>query len=229
MVSIDTDISFSQESKPKARLIDEYEQRYSWEYEQGFFDNAFGEYKNEPNSKILVIIYGKPTHVFWKTRTIKYYLKYERGCGNECVKVIGGGNESPAILQTWLIPQGAEEPAPKSLVSYSEMKSVPYKVGSDIYGADFRDGWVYETFAEELETNPNAKGHLIFYKDKYIDGSRYLSEVKTKLIKEYKISSSRVRIINNKDDESVGRIEFWIVPKGSSFRLPKREKNKKKK
>lgn len=60
-----------------------------------------------------------------------------------------------------------------------------------------------------------------------------LKDAKAKLIKEYKIEPSRIKVLYGgfffvRENIALGMIECWVVPEGSSFGLPQSRKSVKK-
>lgn len=229
---INTGNSSAQKTQLTARLLHEYGYT-NWELESANLDYAVQEFQKESDSKLFIIIYGKPEYVWWKSRTLKYYLENVRACCNECVTVIEGGEEKEST-QIWLVPKDAGEPVPSSLASYPSNRNKIHKVWQDCYACEYKppDGWVYQAFAEELMQNPTTKGYLVFYQDNsstvpYKAATQYLKDAKSKLLNEYKIDVSRIKVLYA--GAGFGRIEFWVVPKGSSLILPQNRKSVKKK
>lgn len=226
---INADTSYSQENKPEARKLAGYSYPTFWDAEaQPRIDDACTEAYKDSESKLVIIGYGTLSMVRIETLMIKNYIVNYRGIADNRIIIIEGGKSEKPIVELWIVPKGAPQPTPKSLADNSLISKITY-VGGYCYvceeGPPY-DGLLFKVFAEELERNPTAKAYLIYYKDKDFPDNKALGRAKTKLTKEHKINSSRLRVIGG--GVNVGYIEFYIVPKGQSFRLPQNQKSVKK-
>jgi hypothetical protein len=195
-----------------------------------FADKLF----KQRNLRGRIIAYSEPSiargDYLRRIYGIGKYLTYARGIEANRVAVVDGGYRKRFSTELWLIPEGANPPAPVSrLPPPSLSPSEAYKfdeeclncspaVGLSLYGLD--EGLQF--YAHELQRNPFARGLIIVRPDQGVSIRTALKEAfkaRGLLIKRYGIKPNRVVVkpANTRHD-GTAVVEMWVVPAG--VRLP---------
>lgn len=200
---------FSQE-KPKAVLFTEVENP-NCEILLATADAFFNELNNDPNSQGYAVIYGKKNDLREKL-TYELWLNgamiFRKFDDSRIIKIRGADAENLKI-EFWKVPTGAEKPMFNELKwnFVFPAKTKPF-VFHDEYEQICYSGSFEKAFAEYLNANPDARGHIVIYET---SNKKYLKQKKEaqKLLSE--IPQNRLRFFQVKSDSS--NVEFWLVPK----------------
>lgn len=196
-------------------------------------DNFQIQINNNPTARGVVVFHGR-TDTEGRNQKLSDYIERRPtrpGVGLPRLSIIRGENRSKQLIQFWLVPAGVLEPKPdrpylpnaytettlfdRSAVGFHRWEGV-----LDIYDDGFYDlGCNFSpnktVFSEILRTNGNLNAFLIVYADSKTrkDGLRLASWALNDLVRNHKVSRSRVRAIFGglrKESE----IELWLVPEG---------------
>lgn len=203
-------LCLSQE-KPKAVLIAEFgnDGRESLLQRMDYF---YSELANDPESHGYIIIYGKDddtagklTYELWINGSIHF-----RGFDPNRVNKIRGAEAEKLNIQFWKVPAGAEKPTfEEGKWNFSFPPNTKPYVFHDSYSDQICSYTSFEkVYAEYLNANPEAKGHIVIYEESRI---KYLKKKKEsqKLLSE--IPQNRLRFFYVKGEDS--NVEYWLVPK----------------
>jgi len=201
---------FSQE-KPKAVLVTEFEDA-NCEILLAQMDNLMVELNNDPNSQGYAIIYGKKNglrgnlaYELWINGSMEF-----RKFDSSRITTVRGEETENLKIQFWKVPAGAEKP------SFNEGKwnfVFPPKTKPFVFHDDYSDqicSYVSfeKVFAEYLNANQRARGHIVIYEKSVNKYKKRKKETQNLLSK---IPQNRLKFFYVKSDTS--NIEFWLVPK----------------
>ncbi|HQZ98254.1 MAG TPA: hypothetical protein PLP21_18185 [Pyrinomonadaceae bacterium] len=196
-------------------------------------DNFLNQINNNPTARGVVIFHGRTDTEGRNQKLADYIARRPTRPGIELPRlpIIRGENRSKQFIQFWLVPAGAPEPKPDrphlpnaytetSLFDRSPVGFHRWEGVLDIYDDGFYDlGCNFspnkDVFAEILNANRNVNAVLIVYTDAETrkDGLKLASWAINDLVKNHKVSRSRVRAIFG-GLRKEAEIEFWLVPKG---------------
>jgi hypothetical protein len=212
---ISLQICFGQE-KPKAELIDEFH-RVPCDETLARVNNFVAELTNEPNSKGLVISFGK------KEKDLQN-LRYEQLIKN-AVKVLRfdinhiifahGENEETLRLQLWKIPVGVDFPAfRRGEWSYSLAGTIkPYIYDTTVSNDDICPPTTdSELYSKLLFANSNFRGHLVIYTQSIEKFRQTKNELLKEIVDTYKVPRIQLKFFYIKSKADYFNIEYWLVP-----------------
>lgn len=196
---------------PKAELIDNFS-RISCDDFLMRLDVFYGELLNDPTSQGYVVIYGdnadlriKLVYELWTGGSIRF-----RNFDVNRIKIIRGIETRELNIQLWKIPAGGEKtdfkeagwdftfaPKTKPYIFYDEFNdqicsSVPFE----------------KVYAEYLNANPNAFGHIVIYGKSRRNYQRQKNETQI-LLKD--APQNRLRFFQIRDERE--NVEYWLVPR----------------
>jgi hypothetical protein len=196
-------------------------------------DNFMIQINNNPTARGLVVFHGRTDTEGRNLKLADYIARRPTrpGVGLPKLPIIRGENRNKQLIQFWLVPPGAPEPKPDrpyvpstyaetTLFDRSPVRFHRWEGVLDIYvdgfydlGCDFSPN--RKVLSEILRMNEDLNAYLVVYTDSENrkDGLKLASWALNDLVKNHKVSRSRVRAIFGglrKESE----IEFWLVPKG---------------
>ncbi len=203
-------ISFGQE-KTQAVLFDEMGNP-NCETLAARTNGLLTQLNNEPTSQGYAVFYGDNKYLrrklaleLWLNGEIKS-MKFD---SSQIIKIRGAeiGNTR---IQFWIVPAGAEKP------SFNEEKwnlVFPAKTKPFIFHDDYSDqicSYVSfeKVFAEYLNANPEAHGHIVIHEKSLKKYEKRKKETQNLLSE---ISKNQLRYFYVKNDSS--NVEFWLVPR----------------
>lgn len=111
--------------KAEARKMDEYGKLRATD-ENARLDNFAIELQTDPTAQGYIIAYGgrtgRPGDGKKSADRAKTYLVKTRGLASDRVMTMDGGHREEAMTELWIVPSGAQPPAPSPNVDPSEVK-----------------------------------------------------------------------------------------------------------
>lgn len=210
--------AFAQEEKkeeraaatPKADLKDEFE-AISCEDLLNRLDGFFASLQNDPTSQGYAVISGRQSEM---RKKLTYELLINgharsRKFPDQRVMIVRGAEAGDLKVQFWQIPAGAATPNFNEArwdfaFAPSMQPFIFHSTGSDAICPYAGHEKIY---AEYLEANPNARGHLVIYGRSVKDYKKIRAEI-VKSLPESLIPRLRFYRAKNRDSG----VEYWIVP-----------------
>jgi hypothetical protein len=178
---------------------------------------------------------------------MRNYLINLRGIDADRIKTVDGGEAPCLVHEFWIVPLGAA-PVPRADAyakgfdnlevarKFDEYRWDAPHDASESFSVDYAGG--LEGFADALGREPRSYGYIIAYSEYEFEpkedqkgprrrarvdppgtASKYLKQLKDDLVKTYRITSSRLRLIEGGYRDSRA-VEFWIVPRGAYAPVP---------
>lgn len=111
--------------KAEARKMDEYGKLRAND-ENARLDNFVIELQNDPTAQGYIIAYGgrtgRPGDGMKAAGKAKTYLVKTRGLASDRAMAMDGGHREEHTIELWIVPSGAQPPAPSPSVDPSEVK-----------------------------------------------------------------------------------------------------------
>ena len=175
-------------------------------------------------------------------RQMRNYLVQARGLSEDRIIDIDGGTASYLSQELWLVPLNAA-PTPRKDVYQTQFEDTDSAREFDDYslgGVDSEiEGDSLEAFADAVRRSPGARAYVIVYPLYYVqlwesvdtetnkttkrerqiyqdttrETNRLIGGIKKILISEYKLSPSRVTVVNG-GYRRWRAVELWILPRG---------------
>jgi hypothetical protein len=203
-------ISFGQ-AKPQAVLFDEMGNP-NCEDLAARTNGFLTQLNNEPNSQGYAVFYGDNKYLRRKLGLelwLNGEIKSMRFNSSRIIKIRSA--ETGGIrIQFWIVPAGVEKP------SFNETRwnfVFPQKTKPFIFHDDYSDQICFyisfeKVFAEYLNANPEARGHIVIHEESLKKYEKRKKETQNLLSE---IPKRRLKYFYVKNDSS--NVEFWLVPK----------------
>jgi hypothetical protein len=222
----------AQSSTQTARKFDEFSDLLLTEI-KARLDNFAIQLQNEPGTRGFIIAYRSyrdlPGLSSRLLGPMKEYLVNSRGIPADRVVTVDGGEASCLMHEFWIVPIG-KTPTPRN-DAYSrhfidtesawKFDEYYYPLPQDYDEGDEYVGNSLEAFAEVLRKLPRSQAYILAYpqyhSERRLDPSntslKMLKTVKARLVNKYRISPSRIKIVNG-GYRKLRQVELWIVPPG---------------
>jgi hypothetical protein len=196
-------------------------------------DNFAIQLQNEPGTRGFIIAYRSyrdlPGLSSRLLGPMKEYLVNSRGIPADRVVTVDGGEASCLMHEFWIVPIG-KTPTPRN-DAYSrhfidtesawKFDEYYYPLPQDYDEGDEYVGNSLEGFVEVLRKLPRSQAYILAYpqyhSERRLDppntSLKMLTTVKAKLANKYRISPSRIKIVNG-GYRKLRQVELWIVPPG---------------
>ena len=202
------------EKKPQAILSDAFRYANS-EDMMARIDSFTVQMQNNPSAKVYIITNGNKRTRMKVGKEVKNYIKIRFSNTSRLVFLNGDGDTS-AYIELWIVPNGAEPPAPKKAVDEAsdkfEMPDKPF-VFSEEYALDLNESLDAEGYAEVLKQYPKSRGNIVI-----LETSQKLFKQEEKEIlstlKKNGIARNRLRTFFKKvkAENMKQGIKLWILP-----------------
>lgn len=201
--------------------IEEYQlDAYNFEDRLARLDAFAVELQIKRKTRGYIIGYNKPdyplgTYSLYLNNS-KSFLVTSRGIDESRLTVIDGGYRDSAIIELWLVPEGAEPPMSNPTLNYKVNENNARlfdKPFVDHEGVLYLDELSLELCATELKKYPTVKARLSAFSSAGISRAKIFKlakEARQILISKYSINLNRIFITTGKKE--FAEIEFWIVP-----------------
>ena len=192
-------VAFAQtEETPKAVKFEEFEKATNG-YVKMKMDYFYTELNNNPQSDGYIINYGTDREITIREKQIRVAINWRKYDASR-VTIVRGGFRDGVKTEFWMVPPGAENPAPNST---GEKIDEFGKTPDDDLRARL------QSFYGSLANNPNSKGFILIYGSPKVIASQ--TARLQKFIENYKFNSSLLTFKDAGFDKGV-RTEFWRLP-----------------
>jgi hypothetical protein len=186
------------EETPKAVKFDEFENATNG-YVKMKMDYFYTELSNNPSSQGYIINYGTDREIAIRERQIRTSIQWRKYDATR-ITIVRGGFRDGVKSEFWIIPPGAENPAPESggemIDSFGKIPDGELKARLD-------------SFFISMGNKPDSKGYILTF------GTAKLHAAQEARIKRYigfrRFDLSRV-VFKNAGLADTAKTEFWLVP-----------------
>lgn len=212
------------QDKPKAILLTEMDY-ITCEMLLAKLDQVLVELQKSPNSIGYAVIYSEAAgrRKQMHEDTIKAHVRI-RGFEKDKLKVIRATGKTPAKVQLWLVPFGAEMPKfTKTKWDFTLPKGTkPYIFSATADNDGICSSYEYlrlNYFAEHLEANPVARGNLVIKERSWGRFRNEKAHIIRLLVDKYGIDRKRLRFFFVRERKYKGdefyypQVEVWLLPK----------------
>ncbi len=227
------------QDEPKAVLVDELTNIFCTEENRTRLDSLMVELQNKPGSTGYVIGHADramPGRFLKYLATYKWHVPYRR-FDPARVKFLRGEDFDQTTFRFWLVPEGAEPPAPEipysparvekqTLFDSSAIVSIiggKVNFGFDVKGDGEPCDWglLLDHYAEALAEDADLIGHLVVYSDKK-RGRSFVNRAAQMTVKElaskHGVPAKRLKTAYAGKSE-FSKMELWLVPKSDVFKI----------
>ncbi len=205
------------ENKPQAVLNAEFRFE-NCESLMAQFDSFSVSMQNDPNAMGYIILNGKQRTRTNTAQQIREYIKMRRLDFNRYMFLNGDGDSS-VVIEFWLVPNGAEPPAPKKSVDETsekfEMPTEPFVYTEKFSYAAFgcTTPLDVEGYIAILKQYPKSRGNIVIYERSQRVFRQKEKEILAQLTKRG-IARKRLKTFFKLVDSEAPNegIKLWILP-----------------